>query len=94
MCGIFAYSGPKKTDQVLIQGLKHLEYRGYDSAGIAFFEHNKINRFRVCGGVEKLEKQSQAQIAKEGWGWDTPAGLLMENLQKSMLTLIKEALFM
>ena len=58
MCGIFAYSGStKKTDQVLIQGLKYLEYRGYDSTGIAFFENNKIKRYRVRGGVEKLEKK-------------------------------------
>ena len=68
MCGIFAYSGSKKTDQVLIQGLKHLEYRGYDSAGAAFFEHNKIKRYRVCGGVEKLEKKIPHSNNKKGLG--------------------------
>lgn len=57
MCGIFAYSGSKKTERVLIQGLKNLEYRGYDSAGVAFFERGKIKRYRVCGGVEELEKK-------------------------------------
>ena len=68
MCGIFAYSGPKKGNQVLIEGLKKLEYRGYDSAGIAFFEKGKVKRLRVCGGVEALENQrdllAQGDLAK------------------------------
>jgi len=57
MCGIFAYSGSKNTEQILIEGLKKLEYRGYDSAGIAFSKEGKINHYRVCGGVEELEKE-------------------------------------
>ena len=59
MCGIFAYSGPRDVREVLIQGLKGLEYRGYDSAGVAFFEKGSrhVHRFRVCGGVDKLEKK-------------------------------------
>ena len=68
MCGIFAYSGSKKTDQVLIQGLRHLEYRGYDSAGVAFFENNKIKRYRVCGGVEELEKKIPHSLKKRELG--------------------------
>ena len=66
MCGIFAYSGPERVDQVLIEGLKKLEYRGYDSAGMAFFDKNKIKRFRVCGGVEALENQLSS--SKSGLG--------------------------
>lgn len=58
MCGIFAYSGPLDIKQVLIKGLKNLEYRGYDSAGIAFISENKVHRLRVCGGVEELKKKS------------------------------------
>jgi len=68
MCGIFAYSGSKKTDKILIQGLKNLEYRGYDSAGVAFFEDNKIKRYRVCGGVEELEKHIPSSLAKRELG--------------------------
>ena len=77
MCGIFAYSGPKKANQVLIEGLKKLEYRGYDSAGIAFFDQNKVKRLRVCGGVEFLENQiallsqTQAQLGIGHTRWAT-----------------------
>ena len=74
MCGIFAYSGSKKTDQVLIQGLKQLEYRGYDSAGMAFFEEGKIQCYRVCGGIDELvkilpntSKQKQLGIGHTRW---------------------------
>ncbi|MBC6415123.1 MAG: glutamine--fructose-6-phosphate transaminase (isomerizing) [Bdellovibrionales bacterium] len=68
MCGIFAYSGSQKTDKVLLEGLKNLEYRGYDSAGIAFFENNKIKRFRVRGEVKNLEKQIPKSSIKKGLG--------------------------
>lgn len=57
MCGIFAYSGPRNVTEALIKGLKKLEYRGYDSAGLAFFNGDHIRRFRVCGGVDELEKK-------------------------------------
>ena len=57
MCGIFAYSGPRNATEVLVNGLKNLEYRGYDSAGIAFFDKKTIHRFRVCGGVDELKKK-------------------------------------
>ncbi|MGI9548574.1 MAG: glutamine--fructose-6-phosphate transaminase (isomerizing) [Bdellovibrionales bacterium] len=56
MCGIFAYSGSQSVPQVLIQGLKKLEYRGYDSSGMAFFDGGEVQHLRVCGGVSELEK--------------------------------------
>jgi len=68
MCGIFAYSGPRSVTQVLIEGLKKLEYRGYDSAGLAFFNGNTVHRFRVCGGVNELEKKIQAISYKNSLG--------------------------
>lgn len=68
MCGIFAYSGPRNVTEVLIRGLTNLEYRGYDSAGIAFFDKNSIQRFRVCGGVKKLKHTSQPLSHKKGLG--------------------------
>ncbi|MCZ0933267.1 MAG: glutamine--fructose-6-phosphate transaminase (isomerizing) [Oligoflexia bacterium] len=68
MCGIFAYSGSRKVTEVLIHGLKNLEYRGYDSAGIAFFDKDVIHRFRVCGGVKELQNKTQSLSNKGGLG--------------------------
>ena len=68
MCGIFAYSGPRNVTEVLIQGLKGLEYRGYDSAGLAFFNGHRIQRFRVCGGVSELEEKVQPSNSQGSLG--------------------------
>lgn len=56
MCGIFGYVGPKSIVPVLIEGLKKLEYRGYDSAGIAVVDGEKIQIRRVQGKISALEK--------------------------------------
>ena len=42
MCGIVGYIGNKKASDIIISGLKGLEYRGYDSAGISTIENNEI----------------------------------------------------
>ena len=42
MCGIMGYIGEDNAKKVIIDGLKHLEYRGYDSAGIALYRNGKI----------------------------------------------------
>jgi glutamine---fructose-6-phosphate transaminase (isomerizing) len=55
MCGIIAYSGHRPAVPVLIQGLKSLEYRGYDSAGLAFVHMNRLHLFRASGKLEALE---------------------------------------
>ena len=68
MCGIFAYSGPRNVTEVLIEGLKNLEYRGYDSAGVAFLSVGRVHRFRVCGGVDELEKKVQTASYKGSLG--------------------------
>ena len=56
MCGIIGYIGPRKTVEVLIEGLRRLEYRGYDSAGVAVFHHGKIEVRRKEGKLTKLEE--------------------------------------
>jgi len=59
MCGIFGYIGPKNVAKTTIEGLKTLEYRGYDSAGIAGISHGKIYYCKEVGKVEVLEKEVQ-----------------------------------
>ena len=56
MCGIVAYIGEKDATPVIVSGLRKLEYRGYDSAGIAVLQNGKIEIRRVAGKIEKLEK--------------------------------------
>lgn len=55
MCGIVAYIGKKEAYPILIKGLKRLEYRGYDSAGIALLSDEKINLYKKQGKVANLE---------------------------------------
>ena len=57
MCGIVGYVGEKKVKEVLIDGLRTLEYRGYDSAGISVFDGNNIKRVRAAGKLVKLENK-------------------------------------
>lgn len=55
MCGIVGYIGPKEAFPILIKGLKRLEYRGYDSAGIVLLNGN-IDVYKKAGKVSELEK--------------------------------------
>ena len=55
MCGIVGYVGPRKASEVLLQGLKMLEYRGYDSSGIAYLWRNQIKLYKKEGKVANLE---------------------------------------
>jgi len=54
MCGIVGYIGKQNTSKILIDGLRELEYRGYDSAGIAILEENKIDVFKAVGKIQNL----------------------------------------
>ena len=56
MCGIVAYVGGQDATPIVVDGLRKLEYRGYDSAGIAILDDGKIEIRRVAGKVEFLEK--------------------------------------
>ena len=55
MCGIIAYVGHNEAYPILMNGLKHLEYRGYDSSGIALLQKGRTNIFRKEGKVKELE---------------------------------------
>ena len=57
MCGIVAYLGDKKAKPILIEGLKRLEYRGYDSAGLAVAQNSTIEIVRSAGRISVLEQQ-------------------------------------
>ena len=61
MCGIVGYIGNNKAKEVLINGLKCLEYRGYDSAGIATIENGKIDVVKEKGRVANLEALSEME---------------------------------
>lgn len=72
MCGIIGYIGKGNTKEVLLNGLKALEYRGYDSAGVAFGMQNRIDIIKSVGKVLKLEEkigevQSNFGIAHTRW---------------------------
>ena len=55
MCGIVAYIGSKQASPIVLKGLKRLEYRGYDSAGISVVEDSKLNVYKKKGKVVELE---------------------------------------
>ena len=57
MCGIVGYIGPQEATPIVLDGLRKLEYRGYDSAGIATLEQGKINISRAEGKLINLEKR-------------------------------------
>lgn len=64
MCGIVGYVGSKEAAPFLIEGLTKLEYRGYDSAGIAVFDGEKINVEKSVGRLSALEKKIESNMPK------------------------------
>ncbi len=62
MCGIVGYVGKNNANDILINGLKALEYRGYDSSGIAYVFNNQVKIIKSEGKVSKLEEKMNANI--------------------------------
>lgn len=69
MCGIVGYVGPRKASEFLIDGLRRLEYRGYDSAGIATLDSvGQFSVTRAVGRIEQLARQLATQPSDDSHG--------------------------
>jgi len=59
MCGIVGYIGAREKKEILLDGLKELEYRGYDSAGIAILSGDRFDYFKAVGKLENLREKTK-----------------------------------
>jgi len=80
MCGIIGYVGSRASKPLLLQGLKRLEYRGYDSAGIALLEEDGLDYVRAVGPLDKLIEAAgpNGSVSTTGLGhtrWATHGGV-------------------
>lgn len=66
MCGIVGYIGQQETKQILLSGLKELEYRGYDSAGIAVLQNNEFSAYKEVGKLHNLVEKAK-EFSSEGF---------------------------
>ncbi|CAM3512975.1 glutamine--fructose-6-phosphate transaminase (isomerizing) [Aequorivita lipolytica] len=66
MCGIVGYIGKREAYPIILNGLKRLEYRGYDSAGIALFDGTDIQLCKTKGKVASLEEKAEKEISLKG----------------------------
>ena len=75
MCGIIGYLGPQEAMPIILDGLKRLEYRGYDSAGMAVIRPPGLAIRRSLGKLVELEKLlPRNRLARGRWASATPAG--------------------
>ena len=83
MCGIIGYVGKRKAKDVLISGLERLEYRGYDSCGIAMLENNSFNIIKSIKRIKGLNlnevKEKNACIGIGHTRWATHGGVTIKN---------------
>ena len=76
MCGIVGYTGGHQAEPILVAGLRRLEYRGYDSAGLATLEGDRLHVRKCAGRVERSRSCSIASRAPALAESATPAGPL------------------
>jgi len=62
MCGIVGYTGPRRAAPILVEGLKRLEYRGYDSAGVAVQFESKVRVIKTVGKIARLRDSVPADL--------------------------------
>jgi len=67
MCGIVGYIGNNEKKEILLDGLQELEYRGYDSAGIAIIENKQLKNFKAVGRLQNLRDKTE-NYNSEGFG--------------------------
>ncbi|HEX5247896.1 MAG TPA: glutamine--fructose-6-phosphate transaminase (isomerizing) [Gaiellaceae bacterium] len=84
MCGIIGYVGEREAKPLLLQGLKRLEYRGYDSAGIALREDDRLDYVRAVGNLQNLVEAAgpNGSTSRHGLGhtrWATHGGVTEQN---------------
>jgi glucosamine--fructose-6-phosphate aminotransferase (isomerizing) len=61
MCGIIGYVGHRPCEEILVSGLEHLEYRGYDSAGVAMLIPDGVEKVRAVGNLAKLREALETE---------------------------------
>jgi len=83
MCGIVGYIGSRDGKKVVLQGLRHLEYRGYDSAGLSLLTGQDLRTVKAVGKIDELEKalgqMPDGNLCIGHTRWATHGGVTQEN---------------
>ncbi|HOK17387.1 MAG TPA: glutamine--fructose-6-phosphate transaminase (isomerizing), partial [Candidatus Paceibacterota bacterium] len=74
MCGIIAYKGKENATEIILNGLRHLEYRGYDSTGICLVSKDDLLLIKKVGKIDNLIKEVEER-KKKGFNFESETGL-------------------